>query len=447
MEQEISKYLLQLRRAHPFLATISLFATYKFTLETETFLSQGNNILLNPNFFSRVPSVERVGLLLHVTLHTALQHSARRGLRNMDIWNIAADIVVNNIILDTGKFSPPSNTVIIPQMNTLSVEQVYEHLVHSQTKHQSGRKSSLKNCPQNDGEIVSENPSTPINATIPVTSTTLIHNSIAKAQGAASRLQQLAKDLTAIYPHYSDLPQKDIDETTLLFTAGNERDYWRGVFSQAETIQLLQKKSQGFIPKGMLREIEVLQAQQLDWRTILWRFMAKTPCDYSGYDRRFIHQGLYLDQLETEALKVHIAVDTSASVSDVELSHFLCEVEAIRYAHPFINIVLYYIDADIYGPYELGEQTLAPEVRGGGGTNYTRFFQLLDLQMDSSSHMTQSSNIVIYLTDGFADFPKLEPDYPILWVVSWCGRSSHEFPFGETLRIADMRTSQAGFFK
>ncbi len=134
MEQEISKYLLQLRRSHPFLATISLFATYRFTEETGTFLSQGKNILINPDFFSRTPGVERVGLLLHVTLHTALQHSARCGLRNKDIWNIAADIVVNNIILETGKFSPPSGTVIIPHLNNLSVEQVYEHLVQSQKK-------------------------------------------------------------------------------------------------------------------------------------------------------------------------------------------------------------------------------------------------------------------------------------------------------------------------
>lgn len=441
VDQEISKYLLQLRRSHPFLATISLFATYRFTEETSTFLSQGKNILINPDFFSRTPSVERVGLLLHVTLHTALQHSARCGLRNKDIWNIAADIVVNNIILETGKFSPPSGTVIVPHLNNLSVEQVYEHLVQTQKKALGARKIPAKQGSPVDGELAAEMSTASTTSSLPQVATPPHHGTVAQAQPAANSLQQFAEHLSVIHPHYADLLRTELNETASPSIAHPARDYWRDVFKRAETIQRLQQKKQGHIPVGMLREIEALQAPQLDWRTILWRFMAKTPCDYSGFDRRFIHQGLYLDQLESETLHVHLAVDTSASVSDEELTHFLSEVEAIRCAHPLINIALYYIDADIYGPYELDGQTPMPEARGGGGTNFTRFFRLLNRQMDS-----HHGHIVIYLTDGFADFPQREPDYPVLWVVTWSGLASDEFPFGETVRIADMDTTNTEFF-
>jgi predicted metal-dependent peptidase len=41
----------------------------------------------------------------------------------------------------------------------------------------------------------------------------------------------------------------------------------------------------------------------------------------------------------------------------------------------------------------------------------------------------------VYLTDGYGDFPKQAPVFPILWVVTPSGLKSEAFPFGETARM------------
>lgn len=91
---------------------------------------------------------------------------------------------------------------------------------------------------------------------------------------------------------------------------------------------------------------------QIDWRTQLWRYLSRTPLDFNGYDRRFIHQGLYLDALQDEEnhLTALIAVDTSGSIADDDLRQFLTEVDGIRNAYPSLDVKLYFVDCEIDEP-------------------------------------------------------------------------------------------------
>ena len=128
MDPRISRYLLQLRRYHPFLATLSLMATYQFDTNTDKITADGENICINPDYYQLLESNEKNGLLLHATLHNALLHPFRCAGRDLIRWNIAADIVVNQIIIEAAAFTPPPNTAIEPRYAELSVEQVYEKL-------------------------------------------------------------------------------------------------------------------------------------------------------------------------------------------------------------------------------------------------------------------------------------------------------------------------------
>ena len=79
---------------------------------------------------------------------------------------------------------------------------------------------------------------------------------------------------------------------------------------------------------------------QLDWRSYLWRYLVKTPTDYSGFDRRFIGRGLYLENLEGESVKVYVAVDTSGSIDNQQLKTFLSEVNGILNSYPHLECEL-----------------------------------------------------------------------------------------------------------
>ncbi len=166
----------------------------------------------------------------------------------------------------------------------------------------------------------------------------------------------------------------------------------------------------------------------LDWRSLLWRFMVRTPVDFTDFDRRLIGRGIYLESLAGESVSVRIAVDTSGSIDSKELSQFLAEVREILRLYPHIDAQLFYADAALHGPYDLEEEWLAKPV-GGGGTSFVPFFERMHEEVDFSEN-----TVLIYLTDGHGTFPKNPPTQPVLWVVTPGGLDSRRFPFGTVVR-------------
>ncbi len=204
--------------------------------------------------------------------------------------------------------------------------------------------------------------------------------------------------------------------------------YWRHAREQATVIA--QSTGQGLVPDGLKREWQSLEPAQLDWRAHLWRYLVRTPVDFQGFDRRFIGRGLYLEALEGEALRVFVAIDTSGSISNQEMKHFLGEVQGILAAYPHIECDLYYVDAEPYGPHRLGRNTEVPEPVGGGGTDFRPFFAAIEREIGAHDNA-----ICVYLTDGYGTFPEETPALLVLWVVTSGGLDVEGFPFGETVRL------------
>ena len=94
---------------------------------------------------------------------------------------------------------------------------------------------------------------------------------------------------------------------------------------------------------------QLLEAK-LDWK---WRFVARSPVDFEGYDRRFIGSGLYLEDLQADTLKVRVCIDTSGSIGQETLAQFLAELREIIAAYPRVDLHIYYADIELYGPYSI----------------------------------------------------------------------------------------------
>jgi predicted metal-dependent peptidase len=215
--------------------------------------------------------------------------------------------------------------------------------------------------------------------------------------------------------------------------AGNEshhheiKAYWQQSLQQAAAVQRMH--GQGDLPTGLQRLIDGITDPQIDWRSALWRFLVRTPVDFTGFDRRLIGQGIYLEALDGESVSVRIAIDTSGSISNEELATFLSEVREILRLYPQINCELYYADAILHGPFTPDHEDFEKPV-GGGGTCFEPFFDHMEKQFHSHNHA-----VLVYLTDGFGSFPKKAPDHPVLWVVTPGGLTSESFPFGSVARL------------
>lgn len=365
-QHQISAAILQLRLRSPFFATLALFARIIPSHEHRTAATDGRDIYINLDFWRVLTSKERLGLLAHEVLHAALLHVPRRGQRDPLLWNVAADIVVNGMILAEPGFALPKGHLRNQQLEHLSVEEVYHKL---------------------------------------------------QGQPDLRRLLHLI---------FADLLEPDEKVEGSIYAELEQ--HWRQALQQART--LLEAQGQGTLPAGLLRELTHLSPSQLDWRAYLWRFLVQTPTDFQGFDRRFVGQGLYLDALAGEKLRVFIAVDTSGSVGSKEMALFLGEVQAILGAYPHLEATLYYTDAACYGPYELNAGSELPRPRGGGGTDFRPFFRVIENELDDSHN-----GVCIYLTDGYGSFPAQSPALPTLWVLSPGGISVERVPFGEAVRL------------
>jgi predicted metal-dependent peptidase len=187
--------------------------------------------------------------------------------------------------------------------------------------------------------------------------------------------------------------------------------------------------ARGAEPASLRRELGSLRESQLDWRSYLWRFLVQTPTDFTGFDRRFIGQRLYLETLAGESVRVHVAVDTSGSVDKAQLNRFLSEVQAIVMAYPQLQCDLYFVDSAVHGPFPLTGQSMPTPV-GGGGTDFRPFFKQISDQQDP-----WTASVSVYLTDGYGRFPMEAPSQPVLWVVTPGGLASDRFPFGDVIRL------------
>ncbi|MDL2345704.1 VWA-like domain-containing protein [Deinococcus sp. MIMF12] len=365
LQSLISGSRLRLRGKSAFFATLLLHAEFVPSREVAAAGTDGERVYVNPEVAASLPPDVLDGLLLHEVLHAALSHVPRRGPREKKRWNRAADTIVNGMVAAAGLPLPPG-AARDEHLERLSVEEVY---------------TSLEGREGQDGE---DEPG----------------------------------DLLDGPP--SDAPPREGKP------GGQAARQWQQALAQARSVEAM--AGQGHDPLGMHRELARLSPARLDWRAQLWRFLARTPVDFGGFDRRFVGRGLYLEALDDESLTALVAVDTSGSVDDAAVRALVAEVQGVLGAYPHVRATLYYADTEAYGPFELRPGDPIPPPQGGGGTDFRPIFALSE---------THEPDVLIYLTDGYGDFPEQAPRMPTLWVVPPGGLEDEGFPFGDVLRLAE----------
>ncbi|MBF2066693.1 MAG: hypothetical protein IGS39_20090 [Calothrix sp. C42_A2020_038] len=376
IQKLISASLIRLRTKSPFFATLALFARFIPTLQHQTAATDGKDIFYNPEFLLSLPPAQLDGVLLHEVLHAALLHVPRRGVRDPILWNFAADIVTNGIIMQQGTFELPGG-LRDQQLEHLSVEEIYEILLQDANKYKEMWESG--------------------------------HAGLADLLDSSEGLDEEGDSI-------SEARRAALEA------------HWRNALQQAAVIARSSK--QGTLPAGIERELGNVTTPQIDWRSYLWRYLVQTPTDFTGFDRRFIGRQLYLEALQGESVIVYVAVDTSGSIEGKQLQLFLSEVSGILRSYPHLQCELYYVDVEAYGPYELNPDRPLPKPQGGGGTSFIPFFDQVAERWDGHAQA-----VCVYLTDGYGIFPDKAPQLPVLWVVTPGGMNLELFPFGESVRL------------
>jgi len=110
------------------------------------------------------------------------------------------------------------------------------------------------------------------------------------------------------------------------------------------------------------------------------------------------------------------------------MQEFVSEIDAIK-GQVRARITLHTCDAAlssegpwVFEPWEAFK--LPGKLRGGGGTRFTPVFEWLEGQ-------GSRPDLLVYFTDAEGEFPKVEPGFPVIWLVKGRG----QVPWGQRIQL------------
>lgn len=368
----------------------------------DTAATDGDRIYVDIDFYMRLKADERLFVLAHEAWHCALIHFMRRGNRNQELFNIAADLEIHFILTDEGLKAP----FVLPHdpcWKGLSAEEIYERIQKkaSQQKKAGGGLGGTSDSGMSEGKE-SEN---------------------IKGQGDGQGFDK----------HLEKGKDDGDSEGDSKSGKGRDADYSPEVKPGAEercrerlTAAIQQyERTRGTLPAGLAGLVEAILRPEIGWKELLAQFV--TNC-YGGSRRwlpparRHVWKGLYLQSQRTERLRAIVAIDTSGSTSG-DLPKLFSELVALLNSFGSYELTVIQCDAAV-GKVETFDDsnTLDPnrkwEVTGGGGTDFRPVFRYID------EHSELDPNLLIFFTDGYGAYPERPPPYPVMWLLTsdgWCG--------------------------
>lgn len=340
----------------PFIATLALSMRYTITDAVERAATNGLEVLINPDWFVKVPIEQAKFVVAHEALHPALDHCSprRRGARNPGKWNRAADYVINDLLFQQ-------------KFELMSAE--FGGCLHDASFRGMGTEEIYAKLPDDEGAGAGE-------GGIPGTGNDL-RDAPSDQQGT---VEQKVKEMVA---------------------------------RAAQAARL--SDEYGKLPDLLKRMVDDLLNPKVDWRTQLAQFLRDSDTsDYSFTrpNKRFMPQ-FYLPTLHSEGLRrIDGCFDTSGSIQK-ELKVFMSEFQGLREQLRPRQTRLMSCDADVHNIEEFDDQqTIAGYVpQGGGGTDFRPPFKEIE---ESGVDPT----CFLYFTDGYGTFPAEPPAYPVLWVMT-----------------------------
>jgi predicted metal-dependent peptidase len=355
--------------------------------------TDARNFYYNPDYIDSLTLEQTQFALAHEALHCALSHFARREHRVKERWDIACDLAINPILIKEGMTAVPGALYNIGYEGMMA-EEIYP-LVKDNNEEQ----------PHDEHLYGKESSSTPDDGRQ--------QESSDEGDGGGSNS---GDDGAGRIPPPDALSEADKEELSV---------QWRQRMAGAAQ----QAMQAGKLAGSLRLLVDHLLQPELPWRMLLARYMTASSRDDYSYMRPSRREGdAIFPSLRSAQTEMIVVLDTSGSIKADEMQEFVTEIDAIK-GQVRARVTLHACDAAlssegpwVFEPWE--EFELPKKLRGGGGTRFTPVFEWVETQ-------GVCPDLLVYFTDAEGEFPKLEPRYPVIWLVKGRGK----VPWGQRIQL------------
>ena len=421
VNEEISKCINKLLLKEPFYAHIISSTVRKITNEIETAAVGLKEdvifFMVNDTFFLKELKTtnERVAVIKHEILHLVFRHLFRmKNIDDLEIYNIAADIVVNQYIGQNWKL--PENAVTIELFPDFNLD-IQQNVEYYYTELNTLFKSLQKKLSKLDKEFPDK-------------------DKIELSDSEKKLLDIYGKKTHGNHQFWSD---SNLDNTS----KNNDSINSNSNFDPSSIAQLtlnkqiqsaferISSKNKDELSDEIKQEIDII-CQELkptvDWKRVLKLFSgqsSKTKIYHTvkRVSKRFgTRPGIKIKKQN----KIAIIVDTSGSIDSEILNQFFFEIQQIYRLGT--DVLVIECDDRVGNVYTYSKQTIL-EISGGGCTDYDPAFEYIN------QNKNLKINSCIYLTDGYAEPPKIKPRCNLLYIITPDGLVGDHLKFGKYIQM------------
>lgn len=378
-DNKILRAKIKLQKYRPFFSV--LLSTINFLEDTSGHLipkdggwalDHTGTVWYNQQYILDIPEVHLIRKIMKIALHVMYEHMERGNHTNEFAWHVAIDLVVNDILIKDG-FSV--NDTLKPDCSDCFIGEI------------QGQKIKLFNISKKSAEqlyleCIVQCEDMPFNGP-----EMFILGKISKDQH-----EQLQKVITQSFIIAQDMGKNSS--------------------AQERIIELLGRK------------------KSIDWRLALRAIVQQViPTQYSFSRRNRKVRSAYMPTLEKGLFEIFVAIDTSGSVSDEQLSAFINEIAGIGQTYPSVSLNVIDCDSAVHSVQKVTPSGIkALSFKGNGGTSHVALFEYIE-------NKKLNPKVLVCFTDGQSDIERCHrPKYPVVWILPKSAQKPH---FGHIVIIGE----------
>jgi len=378
--------------------------------------TDARKLYYNPKWIDGLSTAEVQFALAHEALHCALGHFARRGHRVQRKWDLACDFAINPLLLDEG-LKPPLGAQVLELYRGMAAEEIYpcieddndsetldDHVWDQEHDGDGGQGGGQGEQDEVQGKGGSQG------------------QEFDEHTGGERQQKVGAGDTAEGAPDGMPPP-----------LSGKEKEQLQQQWQRHLAAAAQRAREAGKLSGNLARLTEEALAPQVSWRAALAQYLSQASRDDYTWLRPSRRNGesssdVIWPSLRSHSGEIFIALDTSGSIADADLAQFVGELNAIKGTLP-VRITLFACDSDLHAdtPWicEAWEEFRLPrKFEGGGGTAFAPVFDWIDR---NGGH----PDALVYFTDAEGEFPKVAPNYPVLWLV----KGKAPVPWGRRIQL------------